>query len=233
MKLLAIDASAKTASAAVVEDGRLIGECFINAGLAHSRTLMFMIDNVLKSAELKIDDADAFCVSAGPGSFTGLRIAVSVIKGLAAKDDRPCAGVSSLEAVAYNFTDESGVVCVAMDARRNQVYSAPFRIRDNRVERIGEDGAVSIEELRSELEAYDETVFLAGDGAKLCFDAFGKARRPDARLAAENRRFPRAYGVALAALYGPAEFKSSYELAPVYLRPSQAERELKMRREKK
>lgn len=232
MKILAVDSSAKTASVAVVDGKTLISECFVNAGLTHSRTLMPMVDNALSQADMKIDDIDAFCVNAGPGSFTGIRIGVAAVKGLALSSDKQCAGVSTLESAAYNFIDENCVVCASMDARCNQVYTALFRCEDSKVTRICEDKAVSIDDLCSELSGYSEKIYLAGDGAEICFNAF-KEKIPNAFLAGENRRYQRAFGAALAVANNEELFKNSAELAPVYLRLPQAERELKLRKGEK
>lgn len=229
MKILAFDSSAKTASVALVDSGSIISECFVNAGLTHSRTLMPMVNNTLSQADLKIDDIDAFAVNAGPGSFTGIRIGVAAVKGLALANGKPCAGVSTLEACAYNFTDENCVVCVSMDARCNQVYTAIFRIADGKVSRICEDKAVSIDELGNELSSYDEKIILAGDGAEICFNAFSE-KLSNCVLSGENRRYQRAYGAAFAALDNKELFKDSAELVPIYLRLPQAERELKLRK---
>lgn len=228
MKILAVDSSAKTASAALVENEKLISECFVNAGLTHSRTLMPMIDNVLSVANVNIKEVDAFCVNSGPGSFTGIRIGVATIKGLAAAEDKPCAGISSLEATAYNFCDEDCLICVSMDARCNQVYTALFRAKNGKIQRLCEDKAVAVDELRSELSAYDEKIIFAGDGAQICFDAFA-SKLKNAVLAGENRRFQRAYATALAAINNNA-FSSSTQLVPLYLRLPQAERELKLKK---
>ncbi len=228
MKILAVDSSAKTASVAVTDGETLISECFVNAGLTHSRTLMPMVDNALSQADMKIDDIDAFCVNAGPGSFTGIRIGVAAIKGLALCKDKPCAGVSTLEAAAYNFIDENCLVSVSMDARCNQVYTALFRCDNSKIIRLCEDKAVSVDELCEELSAYDEKIYLAGDGAEICFNKF-KEKLNNVVLSGENRRYQRAYGAALAALNNEELFSSSSSLAPVYLRLPQAERELKLR----
>lgn len=228
MKILAVDSSAKTASVAVTDGETLISECFVNAGLTHSRTLMPMVDNALTQADMKIDDIDAFCVNAGPGSFTGIRIGVAAIKGLALCKDKPCAGVSTLEAAAYNFIDENCLVSVSMDARCNQVYTALFRCDNSKIIRLCEDKAVSVDELCEELSSYDEKIYLAGDGAEICFNKF-KEKLNNVVLSGENRRYQRAYGAALAALNNEELFSSSSNLAPVYLRLPQAERELKLR----
>ena len=232
LKILAFESSAKSASVAVTEDGRLISECFVNAALTHSKTLMPMADNALNQADLKIEDIDAFCVNTGPGSFTGIRIGVAAVKGLALCRNKPCAGVSTLESIAYNFADTDCFVCSVMDARCNQVYTALFKCENGTVERVCEDKAVSINELCDELSSIKETVYLAGDGAEICFGAFGD-KLTNIKLSGENRRFQRAYGVALAAVNNKDLFNDSAALMPVYLRPPQAERELKLKKGEK
>ena len=228
MKILAVDSSAKSASVAVAESGRLISECFVNNALTHSRTLMPMVENSLSQADMSLKDIDAICVNVGPGSVTGVRIGVAAIKGLAMCDNIPCAGVSTLECIAYNFADEDCIVCAAMDARCNQVYTALFRCDGEKVSRICEDKAISVDELGEELSHYSERIYLAGDGAEICMKAFGE-KLPNARLSGENRRYQRAFGAALAA-QNKNEFIDSALLAPVYLRLPQAERELKLRK---
>ncbi len=228
MKILAVDSSAKSAGVAVAEGGRLISECFVNNALTHSRTLMPMVENALSQADLTLKDIDAICVNVGPGSFTGIRIGVAAVKGLAMCDNIPCAGVSTLESIAYNFIDEECIVCAVMDARCNQVYTALFRCDGAEVTRLCEDKAISIDELGNELADYSEKIYLAGDGAELCFKAFGD-KITNARLSGEARRYQRAFGVALASEKNN-EFIDSALLAPVYLRLPQAERELKLRK---
>lgn len=227
MKLLAVDSSAKSASVAVLDDGRLISECFVNTALTHSCTLMPMTDNVLAQANLTISDIDCLAVNQGPGSFTGIRIGVAAVKGLAFKNNLPCAGVSTLESMAYNFRDEDCVVCSAMDARCNQVYTALFEIKDGVVKRVTEDDALPVDELKTKLQTFDSKIYLCGDGAQLCYNAFG-GETPNVILPDENRRYQRAYGTALAAL-AHGEFNDSALLMPTYLRPPQAERELKIK----
>lgn len=229
MKILGVDSSAKSASAAICENGRLISECFVNASLTHSRTLMPMVDNALKQADMNIKDIDAFCVNVGPGSFTGIRIGVAAVKGLALAENKPCAGISTLESMAYNFADDSCLVCAAMDARCNQVYTALFRCNGSSVERICEDKAISIDELCEELKKFNEKIYLAGDGAEICMNVFENSV-PNVFLSGENRRYQRAFGVALAAENNKEAFTDSALLAPVYLRLPQAERELKIKK---
>ena len=230
MKILSIDSSAKTASVAVTDGENLLSECFVNAGLTHSRTLMPMIDNALTQADLKIDDIDAFCVNAGPGSFTGIRIGVAAVKGLALASNKLCAGVSTLESIAYNFIDEKAVICAAMDARCNQVYSALFSVENGVITRLCADNAVPVSELAEEIKKIaDKTVILAGDGAEICYNAM-KDISDNIKLSATFRRYQRAYGAALAANANSSLFEDSALLAPVYLRLPQAERELKLKK---
>ncbi len=228
MKILSIDSSAKTASVAVTDGATLLSECFVNAGLTHSRTLMPMVDNALSQADLKIENIDGLCVNAGPGSFTGIRIGVAAVKGLSLASDKPCSGVSTLEAIAYNFIDENAVICAAMDARCNQVYAALFSIENGVVTRFCDDYAVQISELAEEIKKIGKTVIFAGDGAEICYN-FMKDSVDNIKLSAEFRRYQRAYGAALAALVHN-DFSDSSLLAPVYLRMPQAERELKLKK---
>ncbi len=229
LKLLAVDSSAVSAGAAVFDGDKLLSESFVNAGLTHSRTLMPMVNGALGNAGLTIEDIDAFAVSRGPGSFTGVRIGVAAVKGLAFPGDKPCAGVSTLEAMAYNFTDEDCTVCTLMDARRSQVYTALFSVSGVRVTRLSEDGAKSIEDVASEISGISGKIYLCGDGSKLHCETL-KAANPAVILPAENRRYQRAYGVGLAAIANGG-FASSALLEPAYVRPSQAERELRIKKE--
>ena len=227
MIILAIDSSAKSVSAAVLTDGKLTGECFINNGLTHSRTLLPVIESLLKQSDISVDNVDALAVNTGPGSFTGVRIGVATVKGLAFSGGKPCAAVSTLESMAYNFTDENCIVCCVMDARCNQVYNAFFKSENGIISRITDDDALSIDELKeyiiNKIMPLNMTVYLAGDGAEIVYE---KIKELPVILPAENRRYQRAYGTALAALYNNT-FIEPDKLVPFYLRPSQAERELK------
>ena len=223
MLLLSVDSSAVTASAALTEDGRVIKSELINKGLTHSETLLPLIESVMDGKAYK--ELDAIAVTAGPGSFTGVRIGVATVKGLAFPYDIPCISVSTLEAIAYNFADENTVICAVMDARRMQFYNALFKAENGRVTRLCEDRAISIEDLREELKQY-ENVVIAGDGAELCYN---NLNLENTALANEDKRYQNGVGVSKA-----AENKKSIKaeaLMPVYLRLSQAERELKLKKE--
>lgn len=221
--LLSIDASAVTASVALTQGDKVISSDFINAGLTHSETLLPMVKKVMGS--FSYDELDAIAITAGPGSFTGVRIGVATVKGLAFYYNTPCISVSTLEAIAHNFTDENAVVCAVMDARRMQFYNALFKVENGTVNRICEDRAISLEDLREELKAYDK-VIIAGDGARLCCE---NIELDNACLADDDRLYQNAVGVSKAAIN--KKTISSSELMPVYLRPSQAERELKLKKE--
>lgn len=228
MKVLAIDSSAKAASVALVEDEHLLGEFFVNVGLTHSQTLMPMVEDLLRNANVKPSEIDVLAVSVGPGSFTGLRIGISAVKGMALVSDTPCFGVSTLESMAYNFVGENVLVCAVMDARCNQVYNAVFEVCDEKITRLTPDRTISIEDLYSELESFEREVVFVGDGALLCYNK--NTGNLNVRLAHEGKRFQRASSVAFAALKALAAGKetlNSEALRPVYLRLPQAERELK------
>lgn len=231
MLILSIDSSATAASAALTEDSKLLGEFFTNTDFTHSRTLAPMIDNLLTVCGKTTDDIGLVAVSNGPGSFTGVRIGVSVAKGIAFADDLPCVAVSTLESMAYNLTLTDCIVCAVMDARRNQVYNAMFRIRFGEVERLCEDRAISIAELKEEIkEKYlGERVILVGDGAAITMREVMDLPK-SVEIAPEVLRFQRASSVAAAALTKLRAGENpvnSAELLPSYLRLSQAERERK------
>ncbi len=219
--LLSMDSSAVTASVALTDGDEIIKSEFVNSGLTHSETLLPMITRVMDGR--KYSELDGIAITAGPGSFTGVRIGVATVKGLAFNDDIPCYSVSTLEAIAYNFVDKNAVVCAVMDARRMQFYNALFKVQNGKVERLCDDRAISIEDLRNELKQYDK-VIIAGDGAKLCFQ---NIELENCTLADDDRIYQNAVGVAKAAQNKNAI--SPKALMPVYLRQSQAERELKLK----
>ncbi len=223
MKILAIDSSSKPASAAVAQEGRILSEIYVNNGFTHSKTLMNTVKNAVDFSGITVDDIDLIACVTGPGSFTGIRIGVACAKGIAFPNNIPCIGISTLEAMAYNAASFDGYVCAVMDARCSQVYTAVFRVHFGDVERISADRAISIDALIDELEALNAAVYLLGDGAHLIK---AKSDSQNLILIAENLRYQRASGALLAAS-NKKEFAAPDELAPVYLRLPQAERELK------
>ena len=226
MKILALESSAVSASVALCEDETLIAQAFQNTGLTHSQTLLPLAEDMLKNCGLTMTDIDLIAVAEGPGSFTGLRIGVAAAKGLAWGAELPCAGCSTLESMAWNLAGFEGEVCVAMDARRKQVYNARFRVDGQQPHRLTPDRAISLEDLIAELAGTDTTQIIVGDGAQLCCDALTAAGIP-AKLAPPNLRMQSAWGVARLALEKARKGQTitANELAPVYHRLSQAERE--------
>jgi tRNA threonylcarbamoyladenosine biosynthesis protein TsaB len=226
MLILSVDSSATPASVCLYRDGRVIAEYYIHTALTHSETLVAMIDSVLKTTGTKPSDIDYYAVNHGPGSFTGVRIGVSAVKGMAYAAVKPCIAVSTLESMAYNLLACDAVICACMDARRQQVYNALFRVKDGAIERLCEDRAIGVEELLGELSEIRERIILVGDGAELvkrsCPDD------PHILLAPAAQRYQRASSTAiLAALKAErGEVISSSALMPTYLRLSQAEREM-------
>lgn len=224
MKILALDSTAVVGTVALCEDEKLVAHYTLNTGNTHSQTLLPMIESVLRSAEWEIDDIDLFAVSQGPGSFTGVRIGIATVKGLAFGKNIPCAGVSTLDALAYNLRCFNGIICPVMNARRAQVYNALFSCRDGVLTRLCPDRAISIAELDEELAGMDEPVYLVGDGYDVTAEGLSKtAIRP----VPEEMRVQSGYSVAMCGLaaYKNGDATDDITLAPVYLRPSQAERE--------
>ena len=225
MKILAVECSAGPASAAIIEDGKMLAEAFVNVKITHSQTLMPMVDCVLKASANDIDEIDGYAVGAGPGSFTGLRIGIASVKGMAMGADKPCIEVSTLEAIAYNFVGVDGIICCAMDARCSQVYNALFESRDGVITRLCDDRAIKCADLYEELKKLSGNIILAGDGAELLHEA----TEHSFTLAPVALRYQRGLGVCLA-----AEGKETIDAAalmPSYLRLPQAERE-RLEREK-
>ncbi len=226
MKILAIDSSAKSASAALVEDGKVICETFANIGLTHSETLMPMVSFTLENAKVTPKEIDLYSLTIGPGSFTGIRIGAAAIKGMAQATGKKCVPVSSLEAIAYPYRNSGFIVCPVMDARCSQVYCAAFR----NGERLFEDKAILIEDLFSILKEYNEKIVFVGDGAKLVYETL-KDRLDCVRANPENE-FPHASSVALLAEEKIETAKNYSEIVPVYLRLPQAQRELNNKKAK-
>ncbi len=225
MKLLSVDASGKSAAVAVTEDGALIADGFENNGFTHSETLLPLVDSVLKEAGLRIGEIDGFAVTTGPGSFTGLRIGCALVKGLAG--DKPCRGVSTLKALAYNLKERTGVIVPLMDARCRQVYTAAFESENGEVRRILSDRAVAVEEIVREIRAFlaaGRRVFVLGDGAYLL--------PPDIRELVETAPPDDLLvrGASVAAAAASEEPVSAEKLTLQYLRLSQAEREKNMKK---
>lgn len=226
MKILALETSAKSVSVAVTENDAVLCRSYLNTGLTHSRTLMPLLDAMLKNSGMNAGEMDLIAVAAGPGSFTGLRIGVSAAKGLAWALEKPCCGVSTLEAMAMNLRHVDATIVCAMDARRNQIYNAVFSAQGGELIRRCDDRALSLEALAQELSSEAGEKIVVGDGASLC-QAYLHQAGIACTLAPAELVMQNAVGVALAAqrMAQRGETISARQLVPRYLRLSQAERE--------
>lgn len=222
MLLLSVDSSAKTASAALTRDGEVLAYRLINKGLTHSETLLPLIEEVMQGRGY--NELSAIAITAGPGSFTGVRIGVATVKGIAFVHGTPCIPVSTLEAVAHNFVNENAVICAVMDARRMQFYNAIFRSENGRITRLCEDRAIALSDLEAELADYSG-VIVAGDGAELFMQ---NTTLKNCELPQGDSQYQNGVGVARAA--EKINSVPASRLMPVYLRQSQAERELKLKK---
>ncbi len=230
MKILAFDTSSKTAYAALAEavDGKVkkIAD-YSYLAPSHTVALTRMTESILTLAGWKLDDVDLYAVSVGPGSFTGVRIGVSLVKGFALPDGKPCIGISSLEALAYGCTGLSGIVVPMIDARRMSCYTAVFSgYGQGNIDRLEPDAQLEADEYTSLLTSCarnGKRLTLVGDGSTIA----------KARLANVNPDIAEAdpaYGACLCAYnkWCAAEDKSVFtdlNLLPVYLKKTQAERE--------
>ena len=219
MKLLSIDSSGKSAACAVTDGEKVLAESFINSGLTHSQTLLPMVDKMLSDAGIKISEIDAFAVTNGPGSFTGLRIGMALVMGLSG--DKKCIAVPTLKALAYNMAGVDGIIVPVMDARRNQVYTSLFESKGGKLTQLEEDSAIPVDEVIERLKKYaGQKIWVLGDGAYLFEGKSELISFPE-----NDILFIKGPSIALAAKeYEPID---AQDLKINYLRLSQAERELK------
>lgn len=230
MKILSLDSTSVTASAAITENGKTLAENFINNGLTHSQTLMPLVEKALKESGASIKAIDLFAVTNGPGSFTGVRIGIASVKGMADALCKKCFAVSTLEAIAEPLKNEDVIACAVMDARCNQVYTAIFE----KGSRLCEDKAVLIDELGKELKKYNKKVVFIGDGAALCYKKLNGVLK-NTELADENICHIHASSIGRVAedkINKGEGLTDSVKLVPFYLKLPQAERELKAKKVK-
>ncbi len=227
MKILAFDSTAKAASAAVIENEKILGHYNIDNGLTQSELLLPMAEALLKTLGLTFSEIDAYAVSVGPGSFTGVRIGVSLVKGLAFGRDIPCVQVSTLEALAENICGLDGLLVPCMDARRAQVYNALFMSDGKCMTRLTEDRAIALSELAEELKNYHgKKIYLSGDGYSVAKKALAEAgltveHTPELLI---NESAASVAKIAYRKLLAGDTVTDS-EISPMYLRLPQAERE--------
>ncbi len=225
MKLLSIDSAGKTAAVAVSEEGRILAEGFADAGLTHSQMLLPLVDETIKKANLTLAEIEAFAVTNGPGSFTGLRIGCALVKGMAL--DRPCIGVPTLMALACNEKDRGRVAVALLDARCKQVYMGGYAFDEQgRPTAVIADRACAVEEAQQLIEALDAPAILLGDGAYLL-----ESMADGDRIVMSEQNQILGKSVAHAAMF--LESAPPERLVPAYFRLSQAEREYQQKKEQK
>jgi tRNA threonylcarbamoyladenosine biosynthesis protein TsaB len=231
MKILALDSSGLVASVAVVEDDNLLGEYTVNYKKTHSQTLLPMLDEVAKMIELDLPSVDVIAVSAGPGSFTGLRIGSATAKGLGLALDKQIVSVPTVDALAYNLWGSPDVVCPLMDARRQQAYTGLYAFSDGQMETLLPQCAVGIDEIVARINELGKKVVFLGDGVPVFSDYIREHLAVPYAFAPAHNNKQRAASVAVLGgiLYARGGAEAAADHKPEYLRLSQAERE---RREK-
>ncbi len=233
MKILGIDTTGQTAGAALLDGDRLLAEFSLNYKLTYSQTILPMIAELLERTETAREDIGFIACSAGPGSFTGLRIGAATAKGIALALGRPVIPVPTLDALAYNVYETDGIICPIMDARRQQVYSAFYTWTDGRLCRETDWMAESIETIIEIAEGFEQKVIFLGDGVPVHRERL--AENPDFVFAPAHCSQQRAASVAVLGRILAEEKKTEQngEFELIYLRKSQAEREREERLSRK
>ncbi|MGL4343716.1 MAG: tRNA (adenosine(37)-N6)-threonylcarbamoyltransferase complex dimerization subunit type 1 TsaB [Cellulosilyticaceae bacterium] len=231
MNILAIDASGVAGSVAYLKDGKLIGEYYICHKLTHSETIMPMMEHLKEMIGIELENLDAIAVTSGPGSFTGLRIGGATAKAMAMALDIPIVGVSTLDALAYNMTHTPYVICPIMDARRQQVYTATYQWEGQTLNQLTDHEAMEMNILLERLQATGKDVVFVGDGIGVFEAAIVEALGDKAHFAPSYMMMQRASVLAEVAAerFAKGEAVHADEFGLIYLRKSQAERELEER----
>ncbi len=226
MIVLSIDSATESASCAVLDNEKLLGEVSLNNKKQHSVVLMPLVDNLLKNLQLTIKDIDGFVVSKGPGSFTGLRIGMSMIKGLSQGSKKPFVSISSLDALAYNMAYTEGIICPILDALRDNVYTALYSFENGPLTRTTDYMALHIDELVELLKKHNKAVTFIGDAVNK-FGAMLQASLQKVYFAPKHLNLARAssLGELGLKLLEDGACDDLYTSAPIYLRKPQAERE--------
>lgn len=221
MIVLAMDTSSVNATVAVCNENKILGEYTISSERAHSQMIMPMLENMLSSLSMTVKDVDVFAVCLGPGSFTGVRIGMAAMKTLAQTLSKPIVGISATESVAASFPISNKYICPIFDARRNDVYNAVYL----NGEEITGDRIIDFDELLREMN--DKEVIFAGDAVLKYKDIIDGFDNPKWHIAPMNLSMQRASSLAFVALERAKknDFDNLYELSPIYIRLSQAERE--------
>lgn len=222
MKVLAVETSTMLGGVAIADEQGIIAEIRLNVKSTHSERMMTSIDHVLKCSGMTLDDIDVFAVASGPGSFTGLRIGMSAVKGLCYASGRPLVMVPTLEAFAWNFSFSVYPVCLMFDARKGEVYAAVFRWEEDGFISVVQDCSARPEEL---LKGIDGPVIIAGEGALLYRERIIAAIGDRGLFAPPHKMVPSPSNVAMLGLQKALrnEFVEPVYAEPLYLRKSEAE----------
>ena len=227
MKIAAIDSSSLSASIAIMDDNKLICESYINIGLTHSQKLMPLVDDAFAAINLSPSDIDLYVGVTGPGSFTGLRIGISTIKGIAQGLGKPVFGVNSLDTLAVNGSGFAGLIVPIMDARRNQVYTATYTWENDKPKRLNDIKGIDIDELISKIAKSGKPALFTGDGLRLYAD---KLKEAGFMVTTPINSMQKASSAAyLASMANQSDYLTAEQLLPYYLRKPQAQRELEQR----
>ena len=234
MKILAFDSSGLVASVAILEEEQLIAEYTLNYKKTHSQTLLPMLDEIVKMTELDLNEIDAIAVAAGPGSFTGLRIGSATVKGLGLALNKPIVSVPTLEGIAYNLYGTDALICPMMDARRKQVYTGLYEFNGKKFQIIADQTACPVEEILDRCNEFGRKVIFLGDGVPVYQDMIKDKIQVEYDFAPAhmNRQRAGALGRRAFDYIREEKLESAAEHAPVYLRKSQAERELEAKGKK-
>ncbi len=245
MKILALDTSGLVCTVAVTEDDRLLSEFSIQHKITHSELLLPMMEQIREKISLDLNTVDAIAISAGPGSFTGLRIGCATAKGLCLATGKPLVAVPTLDAIAYNFYGSDNIICPMMDARRSQVYTGiysfvPDKENDSQKEfsykmkTIMPQAALAIEDIAARLNEIGKKVILLGDGVPVYRDKLEKLLAVDYVCAPSHMNRQRAAALSELAIQYMKEGKTvdADSFSPEYLRASQAEREAAEKKKK-
>ncbi len=223
MRVIAVETSTLAGSVALVDEGEIIGEAAVDKKITHSEKLLPLIDQILKNSQVPLEEVEGFAVSLGPGSFTGLRIGIATIKGLAFATNKPVAGISTLDVLAQQLLFSESLICPILDARKGEVYAA-FYQGDGKgnLKKLTPDLAAKPEEL---IKKTKERVIFLGSGVKVYKEIIRKGLKEKAIFAPPFLNHPRA--AILGALSLP-RFKKNETLElenfhPIYIRPSEAE----------
>ena len=232
MLVLSVDSSYSTATCALIKDDKILAEINLNDKKQHSVILMRLIDSILKEYEIDINDIDAFIISRGPGSFTGLRIGMATLKGLAFASKKPFISVSTLDALAYNSISFQGIICPIMDALRDNIYTCLYKNENNNLTPLIKEQCLNINELVTILKEQTLPIIFVGDGVAK-HKEFLQENIPNSFFAPNHSNFPKASSVGELGIkkINDGVIENIDSINPIYLRKSQAEREYEKRME--